>query len=198
MSELTDPSGGCSRMRDFRVGGWLVQPRLCRISRNGTEVRLRPQIVDLLYTLASRRGEVALRSELMQEVWPGRYVAETALARCVAELRQALEDNAHEPRYIETIPKRGYRLIAAVEFAEEPAPRGSPASPAPTPNPLAAPGQVTSRRARWLVLVTAGLLLLVALLAAAFGTEGRLPAFFGSITKGAGATSPIASPVYPL
>ena len=82
MNELTEQSDGCTRMRDFKVGGWLVQPRMCRLTRNGTVVRLRPQLVDLLSTLASRRGEVALKSELMQEVWPGRYVAETALARC--------------------------------------------------------------------------------------------------------------------
>lgn len=170
MSDLTDQSAGCSSMRDFRVGGWLVQPRLCRISRNGTEVRLRPQIVDLLCTLASRRGEVALKSELMHEVWPGRYVAETALARCVAELRHALEDDAHEPRYVETIPKRGYRLIAPVEFGE-----GRVPDPSPVPRPVppaevdGVPLQTHARgwMTRWLVVLATGLLLLVALLTAA-------------------------------
>ncbi|MFB3855125.1 MAG: transcriptional regulator [Vicinamibacterales bacterium] len=197
MSDLADPSADSSMMRDFKVGGWLVQPRLCRMSRNGSEVRLRPQIVDLLCTLASHHGEVALKSELMREVWPGRYVAETALARCVAELRQALEDNAHEPRYIETIPKRGYRLIAGVEFAERAQPDVAASSvPGEPAEELSSPARA-DRTMRWLVLT--GLLLLAALLAAALAARGEAdPAFFGPLSKGAGAISPIGSPVYPL
>lgn len=100
---------------DFRMDGWLVQPSLNRATRNGIVVRLRPQLMDLLVCLASRPGAVLARDELMASVWDGRWVVESAVSRCVAELRAVFADSVQRPRIIETISKRGYRLIAAVE-----------------------------------------------------------------------------------
>lgn len=96
---------------DFVLGDWLVQPSLNRLSRNGTTTHLRPQLVDVLVCLARSAGRPVSRHELLDQVWPNQFVADTALARCVAELRQALGDSATSPTLIETIPKRGYRLI---------------------------------------------------------------------------------------
>jgi DNA-binding winged helix-turn-helix (wHTH) protein len=100
---------------DLRIDGWLVQPTLNLLSRDEVSVRLRAQLMDLLLCLAGRPGKVFGREELVTEVWEGRIIAESALSRCVAELRSALGDDAHRPRVIETITKRGYRLIAPVE-----------------------------------------------------------------------------------
>lgn len=157
-------------MRDFKVGDWLVQPRLCRMARNGSVVHVRPQIVELLCCLAERRGEVALRSELVEEVWPDRHVGESSLARCVAELRQVFEDDVRKPSFIETIPKRGYRLVAPVEFSggEEPA-RSEAAAPAAAASgassSLAPPERASARTVPYGRLVrpafTAALILLV-------------------------------------
>lgn len=99
---------------DFYLGDWLVQPGLNRASSGGKSIHLRPQLMDVLVCLARRPGSTVPRHDLLDQVWPGQFVAETALARCVAELRQALGDRAHQPVVIETIPKRGYRLIAPV------------------------------------------------------------------------------------
>ncbi len=99
---------------DFYLGDWLVQPGLNRASSCGRSIHLRPQLMDVLVCLARRPGTTVPRHDLLDQVWPGQFVAETALARCVAELRQALGDRAHQPAIIETIPKRGYRLIAPV------------------------------------------------------------------------------------
>jgi DNA-binding winged helix-turn-helix (wHTH) protein len=105
---------------DFRVGACLVQPSLNRIERDGTVVKLRPQLMTLLVCLASRGGRTALRHEIFDEVWPDQHVVPSSLARCIAELRQALGDVAHaESRYIETIAKRGYRLLLPVELVED-------------------------------------------------------------------------------
>jgi DNA-binding winged helix-turn-helix (wHTH) protein len=106
------------RLISFTVGDWLVEPKACRVSRGDTVVRLRPQLTDLLVCLARRAGQIVLRDEILSEVWPQQYIAESGLSRCVAELRQNLQDDAQEPRFIETIPKRGYRLVAPVEFPE--------------------------------------------------------------------------------
>ncbi len=119
---------------DFLLGEWLVQPSLNRLSRNGTTTHLRPQLVDVLVCLARSAGRPVSRHELLDRVWPNQFVADTALARCIAELRQALGDSATSPTLIETIPKRGYRLIRAVT----PVNGNGHGSPAPADAPVAA------------------------------------------------------------
>jgi DNA-binding winged helix-turn-helix (wHTH) protein len=107
---------------DLRIDGWLVQPSLNLLTRNEACVRLRAQLMDLLLCLASQPGKVFRKEELVAEVWGGRWIAQSALSRCIAELRAAFGDDAQHPRVIETITKRGYRLIAEVEVvASEPA-----------------------------------------------------------------------------
>jgi len=100
---------------DLRIDGWLVQPTLNLLTRDDANVRLRAQLMDLLLCLASRPGRVFAKEDLVAEVWEGRWIAQSALSRCVAELRAALGDDAQQPRVIQTITKRGYRLIAPVE-----------------------------------------------------------------------------------
>lgn len=116
MPELLSPSR-CPAS-DFTVGDWLVQPSLNRAQRDGETCKLRPQLVDLLVCLAGGAGRTVTKDELLAGVWPGQHVTESALPRCIAELRQILGDQAKQaPRYIETIPKRGYRLVAPVSVA---------------------------------------------------------------------------------
>jgi len=98
------------------VADWLVQPRLCRISRAGRTAHVRPKLVDLLHFLASNQGRVVGKDEILEQVWHGEFVVESVLARSVADLRHILHDRAATPRVIETIPKRGYRLIAPVQW----------------------------------------------------------------------------------
>lgn len=123
------------RLASFTVGDWLVEPKACHVSRGGTVVKLRPQLVDLLVCLARRPGAIVLRDEILAEVWPGQYIAESGLSRCVAELRQVLKDDAQEPRFIETFPKRGYRLVAPVVW-QEAAGRSDAGAGANQPDPV--------------------------------------------------------------
>ena len=99
----------------FRLGDWVVHPAQNRLVSPKRTRHLEPRAMDLLCALASRAGKVADKDLLIDEVWEGRYISEGTLSNTVAELRQALEDDARSPRFIETIPKRGYRLIVAVE-----------------------------------------------------------------------------------
>lgn len=103
-----------SMQGDFRLGDWLVQPALCRLSSDGRTVQVRAKVMDLLAYLAAHPGEVVSKDRLLDDVWGSRAVSESALTRTVTELRQALGDNADQPRLLETIPKRGYRLIGSV------------------------------------------------------------------------------------
>ena len=110
---------------DLRIGPWLVQPSLNLLTLGEASVRVRAQLMDLLLCLASRPGKVFAKGEIVADVWEGRWVAESAISRCVAELRAAIGDEAQQPRVIQTIIKRGYRLIAPVEVvaaAEPPLP----------------------------------------------------------------------------
>ena len=108
--------------RDFRVGDWLVQPSLDRISCAGRIVHLRPKLMDVLVHLAEHAGEVLPKDDIIAAVWEQKFLAESVLTRSITELRQALGDDMENPRYIETITKRGYRLLAQVAQLGEPHP----------------------------------------------------------------------------
>jgi DNA-binding winged helix-turn-helix (wHTH) protein len=130
----------------FTVGDWLIEPSLCRVTRSGMVLRIRPQLMDVLVCLASRPGRCVSRTEILSTVWAGRFVAESGLARCIAELRQVLGDDARQPRIIETITKRGYRLMVVDSMVararrEEAVPAASPMVPPVRPAVLyAMPG----------------------------------------------------------
>jgi DNA-binding winged helix-turn-helix (wHTH) protein len=99
-----------SAAQRLSVGEWLVDPATNEISRGGERVHLEPKVVDLLLALARRAGQVVSREELLSQVWPGVVVGDDVLTQGVIKLRKALGETEH----IQTIPKRGYRLIAEV------------------------------------------------------------------------------------
>ena len=88
--------------------------------------------MDLLAFLASRGGRVVSRDEIIDAVWEGRFIAEATLTRAIADLRRALGDSQRAPQYIETIPKRGYRLVADVAAIGRRVRRGASHAPVPT------------------------------------------------------------------
>ena len=108
---------------DFRVGPSLVQPSLNTIIHNGKTARLEPKMMEVLVYLAEHQGEVVPKERLMRAVWAETFVSDDVLTRCISELRRALEDDAKEPHVIQTIPKRGYRLMVAVEQVGKPSRR---------------------------------------------------------------------------
>lgn len=96
----------------FTLGEWLVQPQLNRLSRSdGGDVQLEPKMMDVLVRLARSPGDVVSREALIDAVWPEVFISESVLTRAIAGLRRALGDDARRPCFIETIAKRGYRLI---------------------------------------------------------------------------------------
>lgn len=99
----------------FRITSWLVEPGINTVSRNGTTVRLEPKVMGVLVCLARHAGEPVSKQELLQTVWPDTFVTDDSLKRSVSELRRLFEDDVREPHVIQTIPKRGYRLMVPVE-----------------------------------------------------------------------------------
>lgn len=164
---------------DFRVGDWLAQPSLNRLTSGETTLHLRPQLMDVLVSFARHQGQVVSKDTLLAEVWSDRYVTESGIIRCVAEIRQLLGDDSHEPRYIETFSKRGYRLVATVEWLPTaPGPNGVPANgpgvvphvsgaaaaAEPAPDVARADGQPRSRLWRWWLVASLALALLAIVL----------------------------------
>lgn len=102
---------------EFFVGDWHVDPSICRISRGDKVVKLEPRVMLVLEFLARHPNEVVSRTDLETKVWEGRAVGYEALARTIALLRKALGDDSRQPRFIETLSKKGYRLIAPVKHS---------------------------------------------------------------------------------
>jgi TolB-like protein/DNA-binding winged helix-turn-helix (wHTH) protein len=100
---------------DFRIAAWLVEPGLNTVSRNGTAAHLEPKVMEVLACLARHAGEPVSKEELLQTVWPNTFVTDDVLKRSISELRRVFEDDVRQSRIIQTIPKRGYRLLVPAE-----------------------------------------------------------------------------------
>ncbi|MEJ2190268.1 MAG: winged helix-turn-helix domain-containing protein [Acidobacteriota bacterium] len=112
-SETRDLAGG-----PFRVGEWLVESSLNRLSRGGETIQLELKVMDVLVCLAERAGEVVSRRDIVDRVWATEFIADNTLTHAITDLRNAFGDDARSPMYIETIHGRGYRLIAPVVVEE--------------------------------------------------------------------------------
>jgi TolB-like protein/DNA-binding winged helix-turn-helix (wHTH) protein/Tfp pilus assembly protein PilF len=101
----------------YRFGPYELRPRAREISKLGTKLKLRPQPFQVLKLLAERPGDIVTREELRKLLWSAETFVdfEQGLNTAVKELRALLNDSAENPRYIETVPKLGYRLVAPVE-----------------------------------------------------------------------------------
>jgi DNA-binding winged helix-turn-helix (wHTH) protein len=149
------PATGSTRLR---VGDFEVDLRCGELRRNGDKIKLQERPFQILAALLERPGEVVTRQEMQQKLWPTDTFVdfEHSINTAVKKLREALGDDADNPRFIETLPRRGYRLIAPVEIVEE---SGSSleAAISPEPPPEGNP-QGTKPQKRWPVAAIFGAL----------------------------------------
>src|SRR6267143_3048372 len=116
----------------LRFGIFELKDDTGELRKSGSSVRLRPQAAKILVLLASRPGHLVTREELREKIWGSETFVdfEHGLNLCIREVRAALDDDADTPRYVETLPKRGYRFIAHVNGlqrdARSPAITGEP------------------------------------------------------------------------
>ncbi len=182
---------GSGQLLELRFGPFELDVRSGELRRSGTTVRLQPQPFKVLLALACRPGEVVTREEVQAEVWPaGTFVDfEQSLNFCVRQIRAALGDNASSPRYLETLPRRGYRWIGGpVERVTASAavrewPRAvSPEAAAPSgaastaPAPLASPPPGERPRPGWPLLAALCVAALGVAALAGVGAREWLPA----------------------
>ena len=100
----------------FYLEKWLVEPSLGRLSKNGATIQIEPKIMEVLVLLAENQLKVVRRETFLQTVWGDANVIDHVLARAISELRRAFKDNPQNPRFIQTIPKIGYRLLMPVSL----------------------------------------------------------------------------------
>lgn len=103
---------------NLQVGEWTVTPALNLLQSGSKTLKLEPKVMSVLVYLADRPGQVVSREALLSGVWSGMVVGDDALTQAVIKLRKAIGDVAERPTYIQTIPKRGYRLVAPVVRAD--------------------------------------------------------------------------------
>jgi DNA-binding winged helix-turn-helix (wHTH) protein len=103
----------------FQVGPWRVDPVKCVLAGNGHRVRVEPKAMRVLVYLAERAGEDVPREEILRAVWEGSMKAEV-LTNAIWELRKAFGDDPREPDFIQTVSRKGYRLVARVVRGRRP------------------------------------------------------------------------------
>lgn len=177
-------TGPGARPRGWRFGPFELDAATGELARGEERVRLQGKPFELLVALLEARGDLVTRETLHERLWPGVIVDfETGLNAAVRRLRDALRDSAEQPRYVETVPRRGYRFIAAAEPIDRP---GRAAAPALVPDadatdahaeaPGAAARDAASARRRFMAGMAAGLTL-VAVFATVFAMViARAPA----------------------
>ena len=112
-------------------GPFVLDPETGRLTEDDRLVPLAPKPFDVLLYLAHRPGRVVSKGELMEKLWPGTFVTDDVLVQSVVEIRRALGDDAKTPRYVQTIPKRGYRFLGTVtDVVPSPPPPATPAATA--------------------------------------------------------------------
>ena len=122
-------------MESYRFGPFRLDRNSYQLFKDGVPVPAAPKVIDLLFLLVSRPAALVTKDDILQALWPDVAVTDNAMTQVVSDLRQALGDSSASPAYVQTVPRRGYRFVAAVEAA--------PDVPAPAPK-RAAPGATES------------------------------------------------------
>ena len=116
-------TGSGNEVKTWKFGGFVVDVRAAELYRRGKRVKVQHQPMQVLLALLERPGDVVTRDELREKIWSADTFVdfEHSLNTAIKKLRQALGDRATKSKYVETLPRRGYRFLAEVETSESPA-----------------------------------------------------------------------------
>ena len=103
----------------YEFGPYVMDARSRILLKDGATVRLTPKAFDTLLVLVQHASQVVEKEQLLREVWPDIFVEEGSLSHNIHGLRKVFGDDSSAPRYIETIPKRGYRFVAPVKVSRK-------------------------------------------------------------------------------
>lgn len=139
----------------FTLGEWEVLPLRGVLRRGDQEERPEPRVFGVLIALAKRNGDLVTRDELVDELWDGRPTSDEPINRCMSQLRGHLGDKSRPHEYVETLTRRGYRLLKPVELLH----------PAEPDAAVAADPQVATPSSRWKAVSAAIIVAVVAWIA---------------------------------
>lgn len=105
--------------RAVRFGPFMLDLSNRLLSRDGADIPLPPRATGVLWLLVTRAGHVVSKQELLEAVWKDTYVNDDSLAEAISLVRHTLGDDAQQPAFIQTVPRRGYRFVSPVERAEQ-------------------------------------------------------------------------------
>jgi DNA-binding winged helix-turn-helix (wHTH) protein len=169
------PPPATSRL--IRFGTFEVDPKSRELFRQGLRIKLQEQPFHILSMLLEHPGEVVTREELRQALWPGDTFVDfdQGIDKAVNKIRRALGDSVEHPHYIETLPKRGYRLIVPVNRANE-APQFSngPGEAKPPTSVKKAPGGTIQGFPSWQSTIRIGATAALRAVLAIFGLQKLL------------------------
>jgi DNA-binding winged helix-turn-helix (wHTH) protein/tetratricopeptide (TPR) repeat protein len=109
----------------LHIGDWLVLPNENLLARGNHTVRLEPKVMEVLVLLAKAGGTVLSVEDLLEQCWRGSFYGDSPVRKAIAQIRKAVEDSPTSPQFLETVHKRGYRLIPTIRFADGTCPAGS-------------------------------------------------------------------------
>ena len=136
----------------YTFGPYQLEAQERVLRRDGQPVTLPPKDLETLFVLVERAGHIVEKEELLEKVWPGVFIEEGNLSRHVFNLRQVLGDSPDGRKYIETIPRRGYRFVASVR--EDGAATASDPAASPASGPAQTASQVDVKRTLWFLPLT--------------------------------------------
>lgn len=118
----------------FTLGEWEVLPGHGVLRRGEQEERPEPKVFAVLISLACRDGNLVTRDDLVNDVWDGRPTTDEPINRCLSQLRGHLDDRHRPHQYVETLQRRGYRLMKPVKLHKSPEPSATEIAPQPGPS----------------------------------------------------------------
>ena len=142
----------------WKIGDYVFDEQQQSLSKNGQECVIEPMLVTLLAYFCAHHDKIISRQQLIDDVWGGRIVSDSAINRAITKLRKCFDDNAKQPRYIATFPKKGYRFIAPIN---EDLTSRQPTTVSPTAKDTQGSNQASANSKRKSLLVTAALLALL-------------------------------------
>ena len=101
-------------VKSYAFGSFRLDLSSGELRREAEEIAIEPRVFALLAYLVENSGRVITREELIEKLWPDTHVTDASLSQAVASLRSALDDNAQTPKYLATLPRRGYKFVAKV------------------------------------------------------------------------------------
>ena len=184
-SNFVPPSGS----RFMRFGPFQVDQERQEVTKNGSRLKLQGKVYQVLVALLEKPGEIVTREELRQHLWPAdtHVNYDANVNTTVNKLRQALGDSTDKPLYIETIPRKGYCLVARFESSDVPGTPVAPDAAAETASSATSPSSAAEvsapRSGFWMPIGVVGLILAGMLLGAGITLTTLLLSHFAQVTR---------------